>query len=95
MTLAATAADAGATCVFVPGDFGDDVVAELVAGIGERSVSLIGLHDIPAPARLAELGVARLSYGPYPQRVVLGALQDLASELYTGGALPAGVRPLN
>lgn len=37
------------TCVFVPGNFGEDVVAELVAGIGERRVSLIGLPEIPAP----------------------------------------------
>jgi len=87
--------DAGATCVFVPGSFGEDIVAELVAGIGERRVSLIGLPDIPAPARLAELGVARLSYGPYSQRVVLGALQDLANDLYSGGVLPADLRPLN
>lgn len=87
--------DAGATCVFVPGNFGDDVVAELVAGIGERRVSLIGLPDIPAPARLEELGVARLSYGPYTQRVVLATLQDLASDLYGGGVLPRDIRPLN
>ncbi|GAA1804110.1 isocitrate lyase/phosphoenolpyruvate mutase family protein [Agromyces neolithicus] len=87
--------DAGATCVFVPGNFGDDVVAELVDGIGERRVSLIGLPDVPAPARLEQLGVARLSYGPYPQRVVLGALQDLASDLHGGGVLPNGVRSLN
>jgi 2-methylisocitrate lyase-like PEP mutase family enzyme len=87
--------DAGATCVFVPGDFGEEVVAELVAGIGERRVSVIGLPALPAPERLEELGVARLSYGPYPQRVALGALQDLAIELYSGGALPDGVRRLN
>lgn len=87
--------DAGATCVFVPGNFGEDVVAELVAGIGERRVSLIGLPEIPAPARLQELGVARLSYGPYTQRVVLGALQDLASDLYGGGVPPRDIRPLN
>ncbi len=87
--------DAGATCVFVPGNFGDDVIAELVAGIGERRVSLIGLPDIPAPARLQALGVARLSYGPNTQRVVLGALQDLASDLYDGGVLPRDIRQLN
>jgi len=87
--------DAGATCVFVPGNFGEDVVAELVAGLGEQRVSLIGLPEIPAPARLQELGVARLSYGPNPQRVTLGALQDLASDLYRGGVLPRDIRPLN
>ncbi|GAA4377107.1 isocitrate lyase/PEP mutase family protein [Agromyces bauzanensis] len=87
--------EAGATCVFVPGNFGEDVIAELVAGIGDRRVSLIGLPDIPAPARLRELGVARLSYGPYTQRVMLGALQDLASDLYGGGVLPRDIRQLN
>lgn len=87
--------DAGATCVFVPGVFGDDVVAELVAGIGERRVSVIGLPGVPAPARLQELGVARVSYGPTTQRVALGALQDLATGLYDGGVLPEGIRPLN
>ena len=86
--------DAGATCLFVPGAFSEDVVAELVAGIGELRVSLIGVPAIPPPARLQELGVARLSYGPYPQRVVLGALQDLASELYGGGLLPRDIRRL-
>ncbi len=87
--------DAGATCVFVPGSFGEDVVAELVAGIGERRVSVIGVPALPAPARLQELGVARVSYGPSTQRVALGALQDLASSLYGGGTLPTGIRPLN
>lgn len=86
--------DAGATCVFVPGDFGEDVVAELVAGLGERRLSVIGLPAIPPPARLEELGVARISYGPYPQRLTLGALQDAASYLYGGGVLPSGIRPL-
>ncbi|WP_448002258.1 isocitrate lyase/PEP mutase family protein [Agromyces bauzanensis] len=87
--------EAGATCVFVPGNFGEDVIAELVTGIGERRVSLIGLPEIPAPSRLQELGVARLSYGPNTQRVVLGALQDLASDLYGGGVLPRDIRQLN
>ena len=87
--------DAGATCVFVPGDFGEDVVAELVDGLGERRLSVIGLPSIPPPARLEELGVARISYGPYPQRLALGSLQDAAAYLYRGGVLPSGIRPLN
>ncbi|WP_350348144.1 isocitrate lyase/phosphoenolpyruvate mutase family protein [Agromyces sp. G08B096] len=87
--------DAGATCVFVPGNFGEDVIADLVAGIGERRVSVIGLPSVPAPARLEELGVARVSYGPLTQRVALGALEDLATALIAGGVLPSGIRPLN
>lgn len=87
--------DAGATSVFVPGNFGEDVVTQLVAGIGERRVSLLGFPEIPSPARLQELGVARVSYGPLTQRVTLGALQDLATELYGGGVPPRDIRPLN
>lgn len=87
--------DAGATSVFVPGVFGEAEIEELVAGIGEQKLALIGLPGVPAPARLEALGVARLSYGPTTQRVALGALQDLATELYAGGVLPDGIRPLN
>jgi 2-methylisocitrate lyase-like PEP mutase family enzyme len=87
--------EAGATCVFVPGNFGEDIVAELVAGIGERRVSVFGAPDVPAPARLQELGVARVSYGPITQRVALAALQDLASDLYGGGVPPRDIRSLN
>lgn len=87
--------DAGATSVFVPGNFGEEVVADLVAGLGERRLSVIGLADVPPPARLEALGVARVSYGPTTQRVALGALQDLAASLLAGGVLPSGIRPLN
>ncbi|SIO05469.1 isocitrate lyase/PEP mutase family protein [Agromyces cerinus] len=87
--------DAGATSVFVPGDFGDEVVDELVTGIGHHRVSVIGLPSVPAPARLEELGVARVSYGPLTQRIALGALQDAAIVLYAGGVPPHGIRPLN
>ncbi|KQO96575.1 isocitrate lyase/PEP mutase family protein [Leifsonia sp. Leaf264] len=85
----------GATCVFVPGNFDEDVVQQLVAGLGERRLSVIGLPKLPLPARLAELGVARISYGPYTQRAVLGDLQDLARSLYAGGVLPTDLRQLN
>lgn len=87
--------DAGAACVFVPGNFGEDVVTQLVDAFGERRLSVIGLPQLPSPARLAELGVARVSYGPYVQRVALTALQDVASELYAGGVIPTGTRALN
>jgi 2-methylisocitrate lyase-like PEP mutase family enzyme len=87
--------EAGATTVFVPGNLDEDVVAELVAGIGQNRVSLIGFPAVPPPARLQELGVARLSYGPLTQRVALGALVDLAESVYSGAVPPEGIRPLN
>jgi 2-methylisocitrate lyase-like PEP mutase family enzyme len=87
--------DAGATCVFVPGRLDADTVQSLVAGIGERKVSLIGVPGSLPSAELQRLGVARLSFGPWIQRASLTALQDLGSVLHAGGALPEGIRPLN
>ena len=87
--------DAGATCVFVPGLLGRADGAALVDGIGERRVSVIGVPGSLPQARLAELGVARVSFGPWTQRVDADVPAGLAADLYAGGALPEGVRPLN
>lgn len=87
--------DAGADCVFVPGNFDANVVKRLVEGIGTRQVSVIGLPLIPPPAQLQELGVSRVSYGQFTQRVALGSLQDLARSLLDGGTLPSNIRELN
>nr|WP_235934558.1 isocitrate lyase/phosphoenolpyruvate mutase family protein [Microbacterium chengjingii] len=87
--------DAGADCVFVPGNFDAHIVKRLVAGIGLRQVSVIGLPLIPPPAQLQELGVARVSYGQFTQRVALGSLHDLARALLDGGTLPSGIPELN
>lgn len=51
--------------------------------------------SIDARGRLEQLGIARVSYGPWTQRVALTALQDSASALHAGGSLPEGTRPLN
>ncbi|QAY72453.1 isocitrate lyase/phosphoenolpyruvate mutase family protein [Agromyces protaetiae] len=85
----------GATTVFVPGNFGEEVVAALVDGLGPQKLSVIGFPALPVPARLQELGVARVSYGPLTQRVALAALEDLATDLLAGGVPPRGIRPLN
>jgi 2-methylisocitrate lyase-like PEP mutase family enzyme len=87
--------DAGAACVFVPGRLDEPTVAALVEGIGQRRVSVINVPGSLPQARLAELGVARVSFGPWTQRAVLSRLSDLADDLLDGGALPADVRPLN
>jgi 2-methylisocitrate lyase-like PEP mutase family enzyme len=85
----------GASCVFVPGPLGENAIELLVAGLGERKLSVIGGPGSVVPARLAQLGVARVSYGPWTQRVALTALQDTAAQLYAGGSLPEGTRQLN
>jgi 2-methylisocitrate lyase-like PEP mutase family enzyme len=87
--------DAGATSVFVPGLLDEPTVERLVGGLGPRTLSVIAVPGSPAPARLQELGVARVSYGPWTQRLALTALQDAAMELYAGGHLPQGTRMLN
>jgi 2-methylisocitrate lyase-like PEP mutase family enzyme len=87
--------DAGADCVFVPGQLGADTVRQLVEGIGERRVSVIALPGTPEPRELAELGVARVSFGPWSQRVALTALADVGADLLAGAGLPAGVRPVS
>ena len=87
--------EAGAACVFVPGRLDAVTVGRLVAGIGERKVSLIGVPGSVASSELQRLGVARLSFGPWPQRATLTLLQDLSNALLAGGALPEGNRPLN
>ncbi|TDX80977.1 2-methylisocitrate lyase-like PEP mutase family enzyme [Rathayibacter sp. PhB151] len=87
--------DAGATCFFVPGLLRDAELEALVAALGRQRVSVIGVPGSQSPARLEELGLARVSYGPWTQRVALTALQDAATALYAGGALPEGTRPLN
>jgi len=87
--------DEGATCVFVPGKLEERTVQRLVGGLGERRLSVIAVPGSLSPARLQELGVARVSYGPWTQRVALTALRNSALELYAGGALPEGTQALN
>ena len=87
--------DAGADIVFVPGVLDADVTRQLVEGIGERKVSVIGLPGALTAAEYEALGVARISYGPTTQRVALTALQDVATELYADGVIPSTTRALN
>ncbi|GAB3631279.1 isocitrate lyase/phosphoenolpyruvate mutase family protein [Microbacterium shaanxiense] len=87
--------DVGATCVFVPGILDADVTRQLVEGIGERKISVIGLPGALTAAEYEALGVARISYGPMIQRVALTAVQDVATSLYADGVIPASTRALN
>ena len=86
--------EAGADCVFVPGRLDIATIRRLVDGIGERRVSLIGLPGTPPQADLAAAGVARLSFGPWSQRIALTALAETGAELLSGASLPDGVLAL-
>ncbi|MDO5752966.1 isocitrate lyase/phosphoenolpyruvate mutase family protein [Arthrobacter sp.] len=87
--------EVGADCIFVPGKLDEPTVTALVAGIGRGLVSVMGVPGSLAPAKLQELGVARISYGPWMQRVSLTAMADAATALMNNGALPEGTRMLN
>jgi 2-methylisocitrate lyase-like PEP mutase family enzyme len=86
--------DAGASCVFVPGRLTAATVGALVAGIGQRKVSVIGVPGSLSQQELADLGVARISFGPWTQRIALTSLADAGAALLAGGSLPATVRAL-
>jgi 2-methylisocitrate lyase-like PEP mutase family enzyme len=86
--------DAGAPAVFVPARLDEEQLTTLVDAYGPQRLTVIGVPgSLPLP-RLEELGVARVSYGPNPQRVAMTALQELAESVRDGGALPATMRVL-
>jgi len=87
--------DAGAQVVFVPGKLDERQVSSLVEAWGRQRLTVIGVPGSLPLSLLAKLGVARVSYGPWSQRVALTALQDLVLDVHAGGGLPEGTRPLN
>ena len=88
--------DAGAPVVFVPGVVAREEIAALVDALGPRRLSVISVPGRSLPiSELADLGVARVSTGPFTQRVALTALQDAAAAVVSGGTLPEGTRALN
>ena len=87
--------DAGAPVVFVPAPLDERMVTTLVEAVGPQRLSVIGAPGSLPLARLQELGVARVSYGPMSQRVALTALQELVEDVHAGGGVPSTMRPLN
>ena len=85
---------AGAPVVFVPGALVEDQVAALVEAFGPQRLSMLPVPGAPSLARLEELGVARVSFGPFPQRVALTALQGMVEGVVRGEGIPAGTRAL-
>ncbi len=88
--------EAGAPVVFVPGAIKQEEIEQLVAGLGRGKLTVISVPGASLPAtELEALGVARVSTGPFTQRVALTALQDAVKDVLAGGVLPAGTRALN
>jgi 2-methylisocitrate lyase-like PEP mutase family enzyme len=80
--------DEGAACVFVPGVADPNIIAQLVDGIGVGKVSLMAGRGSPSMADLARLGVARVSFGPWPQMVAMETLAATGTTLLAGGSFP-------
>ena len=87
--------DAGAPVVFVPAILKEEGVQILVDALGPQRLTMIAIPGNPPLARLEELGVARVSFGPLSQNVALTALQELVEEVHRGGGIPRGTRFLN
>jgi 2-methylisocitrate lyase-like PEP mutase family enzyme len=56
---------AGASGYFVPGLVDDALIGQICKGVS-LPVNVMVMEGLPSNARLAELGVARISYGPIP-----------------------------
>jgi 2-methylisocitrate lyase-like PEP mutase family enzyme len=80
--------DAGADGIFVPG-LAADADVEAVATAVELPLNVLFLPAQHTLARLAELGVARVSTGSLLFRVALGATVAAARAVAAGGPLPA------
>ncbi|HEX3221322.1 MAG TPA: isocitrate lyase/phosphoenolpyruvate mutase family protein [Nocardioides sp.] len=86
--------DAGAPVVFVPGALSEDQVIALVEAFGPQRLTMLPVPGGPSLPRLQELGVARVSFGPFPHRVALTALQEMVEGVARGEGIPAGTRTL-
>ncbi len=87
--------EVGAPVVFVPGLVDRDEIAAVADALGPQRLTLISVPGVsPAASELQALGVARVSTGPFTQRVALTALQDATADLVAGGTLPPTTRNL-
>ena len=87
--------DAGASLVFVVGKLDREATLRLVDGLGRGKLSVIGVPGALSAAEYEELGVARISYGPWPQRFALNALESLTASLYAGGVVPPETKAMS
>lgn len=77
ITRAKAYADAGADGFFAPGLKDESMIQRLCSDC-PIPVNIIALPGTPPNKRLAELGVARISYGPVPYRQMMASLGEAA-----------------
>lgn len=78
---------AGADCIYVLGPTDEDVIAHLVRAI-PAPVNMLALPGAPPIARMAELGVKRISFGPRPMRHAMTAFRQSAERVRDLGLFP-------
>ncbi|MBX3481189.1 MAG: isocitrate lyase/phosphoenolpyruvate mutase family protein [Caulobacter sp.] len=83
--------DAGASGVFVPGPVEEALVKQLADGVA-LPLNIMGRAGAPTAARLAELGVRRLSSATGPFRAAYGTLNRLVADFLASGDANAFVQ---
>ncbi len=73
--------DAGASGFFAPGLMDETLIATMCHS-SRLPVNIMMFTGVPLVKRLADLGVARVSYGPGPYRQTMRFLEAAASEVY-------------
>jgi 2-methylisocitrate lyase-like PEP mutase family enzyme len=76
--------DAGADCVFAPGQRDAETIARLVKDV-QCPLNILAGPGSPTIGELENLGVARASLGSGPMRATLGLLRRMAEELKAAG----------
>ncbi|HEY1606317.1 MAG TPA: isocitrate lyase/phosphoenolpyruvate mutase family protein [Allosphingosinicella sp.] len=74
-------ADAGASGLFLPG-LVDEALIERACQASPLPVNMMNMIGAPPAARLAELGVARISHAGGPWRLAMRALKEAAEAVY-------------
>ena len=78
---AAAYAQAGASGLFVPGLVNEALLGR-ICNASPLPVNVMVHAATPPASRLAEMGVARISYGPGPYRESMGALEEAARKSF-------------
>jgi 2-methylisocitrate lyase-like PEP mutase family enzyme len=79
----------GASGFFIPGLVNDALIGRICAGV-LLPVNVMVMDAVPSNARLSELGVARISYGPIPYIRAMKALEQEARTALTKAVAHSG-----
>jgi len=81
-------AKAGASGIFAPGLRDPNLIKKLCEATS-LPVNILVLPDTPPTDTMAALGVARISYGASPYRLMMAALKEAAEKAFSGASQPS------